>query len=264
MTRYLAALTLSLFLGLTAFTGVVRAADKIPDYITAAVADPGRPAADRESDPNRKPAEVLAVIGVKPGQTVIDLIPGSGYFTRILSKAVGPKGHVYGVWPAGASEKAISASKEIAADPAYSNVTIVEQPLLPARAEDGQQIVDWTWKAPPVDIVFNSRNYHDFHNMKSIDIAMLNKGMLAALKPSGVYVVIDHAANPWTGFGDTNSMHRIDAEAVKPEVEGAGFVLAKESDVLKRSDDPHTAKIFDPAIRGKTDQFMLIFKKAKK
>jgi predicted methyltransferase len=227
-----------------------RAADKVPAYILAAVADANRPAADKDRDADRKPAETLAFAGVKRGQTVVDFLPGGGYFTRIFSKVVGAKGHVIALSPPGTPEKYTAAAKAIAADPAYKNVTESEQnptDLPPAS----------------VDLYWTSQNYHDLHNLKGVDVATIDKAIFAALKPGGTFIVLDHAATAGSGFNDTGTLHRIDPEAVKTEVESAGFTLAGESDLLKNPNDPHTAKVFDPSIRGKTDQFILKFKKPK-
>jgi predicted methyltransferase len=226
-------------------------AGKVPKYIAAAVADPGRPEADTARDANRKPAESLAFAGVKPGQQIVDFFPGGGYFTRILAKAVGPKGHVIALTPAGVPEKFAAAATAIAADPAYSNVTAVQE---------GVDKLD----PASIDIFWTAQNYHDLHNAKDLDVVALDKAVFASLKPGGTFLVIDHAAAAGSGFNDTSTMHRIDVEAVKKEVESAGFVLAGKSDLLKNPDDPHTAKVFDPSIKGKTDQFILKFKKPKK
>jgi predicted methyltransferase len=225
-------------------------ADKVPDSITAAVADSGRPAADTARDADRKPAETVAFAGVKSGDKVVDLFPGGGYFTRIFSKIVGPKGHVTAMWPPSVPEKMLAATKALAADPAYPNVSEVEQKvadLAPASA----------------DVVWTSQNYHDIHNIPNVDMAAVDKSIFAALKPGGIFIVLDHTATAGSGFQDTNTLHRIDPEAVKKEVEAAGFVLKGESDLLKNPNDPHTAKVFDPSIRGKTDQFILKFEKPK-
>jgi predicted methyltransferase len=229
-------------------------ADTVPAYIAAAVADPGRPAADTERDAARHPAESLAFAGVKPGDVVVDFLPGGGYFTRVLSKAVGPKGHVYAFVPAvfaTAFPKGVDGVKAIAADPAYANVTVLVQP---------------TFSTPvPVDVIWTAQNYHDLHNPfqggPAPDIARVNAAFLAALKPGGTLIIIDHAAEPGSGVRDTNTLHRIDEAAVKSELTAAGFKLAGESDILKNAADPHTAKVFDPAIRGHTDQFALKFEK---
>jgi predicted methyltransferase len=126
-TFLIAAMAASLITAATAFA----APPSVPANIAAAVADPGRPKEDTERDALRHPAEVLAFAGVKPGDSVVDFLPGGGYFTRILSKAVGPTGHVYAFAPAefaNAVPQAVAGVKAIAADPAYANVTCVGAP----------------------------------------------------------------------------------------------------------------------------------------
>lgn len=243
-----------------ALLGSIRsgAAEKIPAYISAAVADPGRPAEDTQRDANRKPAETIQFAGVKPGDKVVELIPGHGYFTRIFSKVVGPKGHVYALSPprranaAPDSPDPVAATTAIAADAAYSNVSAQAGPLATITVSE------------PADVVFTAQNYHDVHNIPNIDIAAFNKSIFNALKPGGVYVVLDHAAAPGSGGRDTSTLHRIDPAAVKAEALAAGFVFAGQSKVLENPQDAHTAKVFDPSIQGKTDQFILKFRKPKK
>jgi predicted methyltransferase len=237
----------------------VEAAGSIPAYISAAVADPSRPDADKQRDENRKPAETIQFAGIKPGEKVAELIPARGYFTRLFSKVVGAKGHVYAVSPqrrANAPEGSAdpdAATKAIAAEPGYSNVSV--ELITPATY----------LKLPePVDIVFTAQNYHDLHNEATVDIAAFNKSVFDALKPGGLYIVLDHAAEAGSGARDTSTLHRIDPATVKSEVTAAGFVLAGESNVLANPQDAHTAKVFDPTIRGKTDQFILKFRKPKK
>ncbi|HWM66193.1 MAG TPA: hypothetical protein VNO35_06375 [Steroidobacteraceae bacterium] len=235
----------------------LQAAEKIPSYIAAAVADPGRPAEDKERDANRKPAETVLFAGVKPGSTVVELVPGHGYFTRILSKVVGPKGHVYAVSPPrrptapADSPDPAAATTALASDPAYSNIVVQVAPLASLTVSE------------PADIVFTAQNYHDVHNVPNIDIAAFNKSVFEALKPGGVYIVVDHAAAAGSASRDTSTLHRIDPAAVKSEVLAAGFVFAGESKVLVNAQDDHSAKVFDPAIRGKTDQFIFKFRKPK-
>jgi predicted methyltransferase len=234
------------------------AAEKIPAYISAAVADPGRPAEDKQDDPNRKPAETVQFAGIKPGDKVVELVPGRGYFTRIFSKVVGPRGHVYALSPprrpnaAPDSADPVAATTAIAADPAYSNVSVQAGPLATIVV------------AEPVDVVFTSRNYHDVHNVPNIDMAAFNKSIFNALKPGGVYIVLDHAAAAGSGGRDTSTLHRIDPETVKAEALAAGFVRAGQSKVLENPQDAHTVAVFDPSIRGKTDQFILKFTKPRK
>jgi predicted methyltransferase len=225
--------------------------------IAAAVADSNRPAADKLRDANRKPAQTLEFLSVKPGEQVAELLPGGGYFTRIFSKAVGPSGHVYALVPerpanAPADMPDLAGKvKAIAADPNYPNVTVVEQPL--------SKLVT----PAPVDLVFTAQNYHDLHNFP-IDILAFNKTILASLKPGGLYVVLDHSATAGSGLQATKTLHRIDADVVKQEVTAAGFEFVGASDVLANAGDSRTAMVFDPSIRGKTDQFILKFRKPKK
>jgi predicted methyltransferase len=235
--------------------GVHATPEKIPAYITAAVADPGRPAEDRQRDENRKPAETVQFAGIKPGDKVVELVPSRGYFTRILSKVVGPKGHVYALSPprrpnaAPDSPDPVAATTAIAADPAYSNVSVQAGPLTSITVSE------------PADVVFTAQNYHDVHNVANIDMGAFNKSVFNALKPGGLYVVLDHAAAAGSGSRDTSTLHRIDPETVKSEVLAARFIFAGESKVLANPQDAHTAPVFDPSIRGRTDQFIFKFRR---
>jgi predicted methyltransferase len=224
--------------------------------ITAAVADKARPEADTKRDADRKPAQMLEFAGVKPGQTVVDLIPGGGYFTRIFSKAVGPKGTVYAVGgpPRVSKDPAkpapTPAQDTIAADPDYSNVKSIHVPLagglsIPTKA----------------DVVWTAQNYHDVKNVPNIDMLAFDKAVYNSLKPGGVFVVLDHAAAP--GAMVTNTLHRIDPAVVKREVAAAGFKFDGESKVLANAADDHTKPVFAPSLRGHTDQFIYKFRKPK-
>ncbi len=225
------------------------AAPSIPAYITAAVADSARPAEDKQRDTERKPAETLAFAGVRPGDTVIELAPGKGYYTRLLSAVVGPKGKVYALGAQPKPDAPPPPVQAIAADPHYSNVTVSLQRIGELKLPEG------------VDLVWTSQNYHDLHNIHDVDLAKVNSAFFAALKSGGIYFVLDHAAEAGAGARDTSTLHRIDENTVKQEVTAAGFKLAGESDLLRNKSDPHTAKVFDPEVRGHTDQFMLKFKK---
>ncbi|MBI5450621.1 MAG: class I SAM-dependent methyltransferase [Gammaproteobacteria bacterium] len=224
------------------------------DQIAAAIADPARPDTDRAQDAERKPLAVLTFTGIKPGDRVADFIPGGGYVTRLFSTIVGQHGHVYAVVPEelfGMRKNADAAVAAIAADPHYANVTVIK-PAVNA------------FKAPEtLDVVWTSMNYHDLHDsfFGPADLAKVNKAIFDALKPGGLYVIVDHAAAPGSGLRDTETLHRIDAATVKAEVLAAGFELAGQSDALLNADDDHSAKVFDPAIRGKTDKFLFKFRK---
>jgi predicted methyltransferase len=233
--------------------GLAVAAESIPANIAAAVASPNRPDADRQRDDARKPAEVLAFAKVKSGEQVLELIPGGGYFTRLLSGAVGPSGHVTEAVPQIASADVRQTSNGVAADPHFSNVS--ETAMSP----------DSLAKSPGAyDLVWTSQNYHDLHLTRlKLDVVGLDKLIFASLKPGGTFFIEDHAAKPGTGISTTDEMHRIDEDFVKQEVESVGFKLAGESDALRNPKDDHSVKVFDPSIRGHTDQFLLVFVKPK-
>jgi predicted methyltransferase len=227
----------------------------VPPNIANAVANQDRPDEDRQRDANRKPAEVLTFVGIKNGEKVADFIPGTGYFSRILSSAVGPQGHVYAFVP---SEFANFKKQPLPPNgstpyPQFKNVSVIGAPVNDFAVPE------------PLDVVWISLNYHDLHDpfLAPADLAKINKAVFAALKPGGRYVVIDHAAAVGSGLRDTNTLHRIDEASVKSEVEAAGFRLEGESDLLHNASDPRTANVRDPTIRGKTDQFILKFRKPK-
>jgi predicted methyltransferase len=226
------------------------AADTVPAGIASAIADPDRPATDKARDDARKTADMMVFAKIKPGQKVLELIPGKFFFTRVLSKVVGPKGHVYAANPGAAGgADAKTAATSISADPHYTNVTDV---VLPSGLAT----------VPPVDVIWTAQNYHDFHLARlKMDVPALDKQFFNLLKPGGEFIVIDHAAVDGSGLDVPDKLHRIDEEIVKKEVEGAGFVLEAESTVLRNPADPRTALVFDPSIRGHTDQFVLLFRK---
>jgi len=207
---------------------------------------------DAMTDPALKRAEVIAFIGVKPGDRVADIV--AGRFVRALSQVVGPTGKVYAVEAAEvvkAHPQVLAELRALATDPAYANVVVSAPPInAPALP-------------PGLDEVFIRQNYHDLHDkfMGPADVAAFNRNVYAALKPGGVFVVLDHAAAAGSGLRDTDTLHRIDAAEVKAEVTAAGFVLVAESPVLANPADDHAKMVFDPQIRGHTDQFLLRFRK---
>lgn len=217
----------------------------------AASVTPARPPADVARDADRKPDAMIAFAGIKKGDTVIELVPGGGYFTRVLSIAVGPKGHVYAAVPDPKSGDAEPAAAKIAAEPGYGNVTVI-----PATAPG-------LLAAPNVNYIWTAQNYHDLHLTRiRLDVPGFDKLLLLKLKKGGEMVVIDHVALPGAPVVETaDSLHRIDPAAVRAEITAAGFVFDGQSSALRNPADPHTAVVFDPSIRGKTDQFVYRFRK---
>src|SRR5476649_2046214 len=168
----------TLFLALAfAATFVANANAQTP----ASISDTGRPAADVARDAARKPADMLVFAGIKSGDNVLELLPGSGYFTRIFSKEVGPTGHLYAAVPDPKGVDAEPAAGAIAALPEYANVTVV--PIAPMPA------------LPPLDVIWTSWNYHDLHLSRvHSDMTVVDKNFFAMLKPGGVMVIVDHVA----------------------------------------------------------------------
>jgi predicted methyltransferase len=231
------------------------AAATVAANIAAALSDSNRTDADKALDEARKPGDTLAFIGVKPGQTVVDFMPGQGYFSRLLSVAVGPSGKVYAFVPKelGSRPNVTLPPSGSQPDPKHPNITVVVAPVNEFAAPSS------------VDVVWTAQNYHDLHDpfMGPADMAAFNKAVFKALKPGGVFVILDHAAQAGSGVRDTNTLHRIDPAVVKAEVTAAGFKFDGEGAFLANKDDPHTALVFDPTIRHHTDQFIYRFRKPK-
>lgn len=228
----------------TAFGGIaVAQAQNATEAISTAVADPARPAADTARDANRKPAEIVAFAGVKPGDKIAEIAPGGGYYTRILAKAVGPQGKVYALMPGFFANRPGGLDAINALAEQYGNVEVV--------------VIDYaaTELSEPVDLVWTTENYHDLANG---DIATVNAWVFEALKPGGIYFVEDHSA-PGTGTSATNTLHRIDPAAVKEQVTGAGFALEAESDLLHNPNDPHD--VSPREVEPTSDKFALRFRK---
>ena len=213
--------------------------------VKAAVADPGRPAADTMRDDNRKPAEVVAVSGLKPGDSVAELGSSGGYYTRIISKTIGPKGKLFSI---------INPARPQGAEPIKA--LIATYPNIQVVMDDYTKLTALPEK---VDVVWTTDNYHDFHN--AYDMAAFDKAVFDALKPGGVFFVEDHAAAPNAGATVTKTLHRIEPSAVMQEVAAAGFKLVRASDVLANPGDDHTTQNAETAIRGHTDRFIMVFRK---
>jgi len=219
-------------------------------HIAAAVASEKRPAEDRARDADRKPAEMLAFAGITPGQRVADFIPGGGYFTRMLSEAVGAEGKVYALIPPPGAQPTEPPIKAVAAQ--YPNVEVLQQSFTELNVPE------------PCDVIFTAQNYHDLHLARlELDVARVNAQIFHALKPGGAYVVVDHSARAGAEIGVADTLHRIDPAIVRRELEAAGFAYDGSLDVLDNPADTLELSVFDPKIRGKTDQFVMRFRRPK-
>lgn len=228
-------------------------APDLPKLVAAAIGDPGR-AGQRGSDERRKPEPLILLSGMKPGDRVLDLIPGDGYWTKIFSKIVGPEGRVHAIWPqnyARYSVGKVEAMRKLAGSPSYENVATAVQATTLLTAPE------------PLDIVWTSQNYHDYPNefMGHTDPSILNKAVFGMLKPGGIFMVIDHVAADGRGMADTEKLHRIEPATVRAQVEAAGFVYEGESKVLLNPADPLDIAVFEPSVRNRTSQFAFKFRK---
>jgi predicted methyltransferase len=243
---------LGVALAVCAAATLIAAAATVPAYITGAVASSSRPEKDRDRDANRKPDLVIAFAGIKPGQKVVELMPGGGYFSRLICQIVGPTGHLY----------TISMIPTVKRDPPPPDAAASAAPAnactnVTADSQDASAL-----KLPTgLDVVWTSENYHDLHNpyFGKPDLKVFDRAVYDALKPGGVFIVEDHAAAGGSGARDTETLHRIDPELVRQEVTSVGFVFVAGSDVLHNPEDTHDAKVFE--LKGRSDKFLFKFRK---
>jgi predicted methyltransferase len=221
--------------------------------LSAILASPTRPQAQRDDDARRHPAEFIKFLGIKSGDHVADLLTGGGYWTRILVPLVGPSGKVYAGNNPFFARFYTDAFNALLAEPAFKGVVRIDGPVDKlALPSDGS-----------LDAVIMVMAYHDIF-LTDEDRGALNKKVFAALKSGGVYGIIDHEAGVGTGATKIKDLHRIEKKVVVDEIQAAGFKLAGEAGFLANPADDHSAKIFDPSVSGKTDRFVLKFEKPRK
>jgi predicted methyltransferase len=226
-----------------ALATVANAQDEQVARMRTALASPDRPAADKERDAVRKPVETIQFLGIKTGQTVIDVIAVGGWFTEVLSAAVGPSGKVYGQNPTFFTTRQGFDEGEKTRNDRLKNVT-------PIHGEIGDGKINGT-----VDAAITALNMHDIYGQGGEAAAVaLAKSVYDALKPGGVFGVIDHVG---VAGQDNKAFHRIEVQQAKDVLTKAGFKIDAESDILKNPADDHTKRVFDPAISRHTDQFLI-------
>ena len=218
--------------------------------LSAALQHDNRPAEDKARDTDRKPAQLLAFYGVKPGMQVADMMTGGGYYAEILSRYLGAEAKIYAQNNRIALQRFASRAmdKRLNGRDLHNVIrldTELEQPGFP-KGE--------------MDVVMMGLFYHDSYWMKA-DRQKMNRAIFDALKPGGVFALWDHRAEAGSGDRDVETLHRVDEALVKQEVLAAGFVLEASSELLANSDDDRTINVFKPEIRGKTDRFMFRFRK---
>ena len=237
---------------LSLIIGTASAEPAVSAKAAAIVADATRPAKDRALDRERHPAALLSFLHLRTGATIADVWPGD-YWDRLFASSVGPEGTVYAVHliEADKAEKVTTpeaGSRPLADHPnVVTVVTTANMLSLPSKA----------------DVIWMRQNYHDLYDpfMGPADVPAFNKAVFRALKPSGRFVIIDHAAPDGSKLAATNTTHRIDAAVVKADMAAAGFRFVGESNILRNASDSRTAKVFDPTVRGHTDQFVYVFQR---
>lgn len=218
-----------------------------PDY-AALVAAPDRSETDRLLDQRRKPDQLIAFTGARPGMTVLDMGAGGGYSTELLARAVAPGGTVYAQNPPDLFPRARENFEKRAQGAAMKNAVHVVRPF-----DD---------PLPPgvggLDLITFFFFYHDTVHL-GVDRQRMNRRLFEALKPGGVLVLADHSARPGDGITVTKSLHRIEESVVRRELEAAGFRLVAETGILRNPADPRDASVFKPKIPN--DEFVLKFRK---
>jgi predicted methyltransferase len=225
-----------------AFVQNTQAQDEQVTRMRAALAAPERAAENKARDASRKPIESVQFFGIKTGQTVVDMIAAGGWFTEVLSAAAGPSGKVYASNPPFFTQQDAETAMQ-----KRLGVQVVHTSLAEAGVKD-------------VDAVVTALNLHDIYNgfgdqpagePPAVDFL---KGIYAALKPGGVLGVIDHVG---IAGKDNKALHRMQLQQARDVLMKAGFKIEAESTLLANPADDHAKGVFDPAIRGKTDQFMI-------
>ncbi|TNE35865.1 MAG: methyltransferase domain-containing protein [Alphaproteobacteria bacterium] len=246
--KQLAVAFLGLFAGLTMSACSSEPTNK--EVLLEKLASTDRAEADRARDEGRKPADVLEFFGVTPGMTVLDLMAAGGYYTEVLSLAVGPEGHVYAQNPEFVL-KFNNGANALQLDERLANNR------LPNAERLDSEFTDLGVENDSLDFVITALNFHDVHQY-DLGVEALVDGVYRALKPGGVFGVIDHAGEPGK---DNPSMHRLEKQIAIDAMEAGGFEYVGESDVLANPEDTHDKMVFDSSIRGHTDRFVLKFRK---
>ncbi len=241
-----------------------------PARVAEIVAAADRTDADRANDLRRKPAEMLAFIGIRPGMVALDLSAGGGYTSELLARSTGPTGRVYAQAPPRVARPA-TAEPEGAAAPVVAPASAAARPPpagLAARTKrvDNIVVVVQPFEDPVpaerasngLDLVTLMFNYHDLGHM-GVDRARMNRAVFAALKPGGLYVIADHSGRPGTGISEAGTLHRVEEAFLRQEVESAGFRLAASGNFLRNPNDPRDRNTPDPP--QPKDEFVLKFVK---
>jgi len=246
------ALAFALLCGCAA-TLPVRAAEDIYD---AAVQHPGRSSQDLQRDVTDRPAEVLRISGIKPGMRVADVLAGDGYYSELLSYIVGPSGHVlllnnppFEKWGGPALPERMAKQR------------------LPNVEQRTVDLAHMGLGTSAFDAIILIKVYHDLYwidpegTWPKVDVPVVLDQIAGALKPHGILLVVDHSAKPHAGTSVASSLHRIDEAYARSDFQAHGFEFVRSGDFLRKPSDPRTQISYKPPILGKTDRFVLVFRK---
>ena len=238
--------------------------------IAEIVASPDRSAADRTNDLRRKPEQMFAFIGIRPGIVALDVSAGGGYTTELLARTIGPTGMVYGqsqprdpsrAPPTPAAPRPTPSRTSAAAlaerEQNLRNANVAAAPIV-AVVQKFDDPVPAALVAEHIDLVTLMFNYHDL-GFLGVDRAQMNRAIFRALKPGGLYVVADHSGRLGTGISESGTLHRIEEAFLRSEVEAAGFRLAAEASFLRNPADPRDQNTPNPP--QPKDEFVLKFVK---
>lgn len=230
--------------------------EAVVSIYAAAVAEPARPDADKERDAQRKPAEVLAFLGIKPGMIVLDMFTGGGYYAEIIASIVGDEGKVVAHSNRAYLNFVGDAFKERFSSGRLTNVEVL-------MAENNELSLE----ADTFDAIMLVLSFHDLyhanpeHGWERIDAPVFLAELRQALKPGGIVGIVDHYAQAGAPGETGDTVHRIDPAIVITDMEAAGFTLAAQSDMLRNPNDDLSKIVFAPELRGKTDRFVMRFQK---
>jgi len=224
--------------------------------LSAALANPGRTDADRERDGRDHPDQLLQLVEYRPGMTIADVFGGGGYYSEIISNIVGPSGHVL-----------------LVNNPQYDNYA--KKTLEPRLA--GNRLANVTYTVTPptamnlgketLDGALIVMSYHDLYvvdpaeGWPAIDAGQFIDQIVTGLKHGGTLLIVDHQARPGSGKDDTTKLHRIEENFAIADFKAHGLELVKSIPLLRNPDDDHSKNVFDPAIRGKTDRYVHLYRK---
>jgi|SRR5579862_2113115 len=245
-----------LMLGLALIATTLAAAGARADRYDAAVAHAARSAADHKRDAIDHPAEVLRLSGIGPGMQVADFLAADGYYSELLSYIVGPKGHVYLLNNAAFDEWSENQWQTRLADQRLPNVE--------HRTIDVHYL---GFPAHSLDAVLVIKVYHDLYwqtdkgPWPKIDPDAVLTEIARVMKPGGILLLVDHSARPGTGSADAGTIHRIDEAYARQDFEKHGFTFVRSSEVLRHPEDPRTLITYKGEMVGKTDRFVMVFRR---